>query len=181
MGGGDLNLNLGPPLVKLLGRPIVGLRAHDNFLCRKGTCGADVGLVGEELGKGLPEVLLVLDELLDCSFPIHCWLIRGGVGAGLLETRELKSVMAGIWWRGWWDIIWDRSDERELEVEVVEDPVVDSSEVLEFELGVPGTEPFKEHNFVVVEERSLRNVSDPLTLLHVRQRVVDVAGNGGLL
>ena len=72
MGGGDPNLNLGPPLVKLLGRPIVGLRGRNNFLCRKGTCGAKVGLVGEELGAGLPEVLLVLDELLDCSFPIHC-------------------------------------------------------------------------------------------------------------
>ena len=72
MGSGDPNLNLGPPLVKLLGRPIVGLRGRDNFLCRKGTCGADVGLVGEELGKGLPKVLLVLDELLDGSFPIHC-------------------------------------------------------------------------------------------------------------
>ena len=72
MGGGNPNLNLGPPLVELLWRPIVGLRGHDNFLCRKGTCRADVGLVGEELGKGLPKVLLVLDELLDCSFPIHC-------------------------------------------------------------------------------------------------------------
>ena len=72
MGGGNPNFNFGPPLVKLLGRPIVGLRGRDNFLCRKGTCGADVGLVGEELGKGLPEVLLVLDELLDCSFSIHC-------------------------------------------------------------------------------------------------------------
>ena len=72
MGGGDPNLNLGPPLMKFLGRAIVGLQGHDNFLCRKRTCGADVGLVGEELGKGLPKVLLVLDELLDCSFPIHC-------------------------------------------------------------------------------------------------------------
>ena len=102
------------------------------------------------------------------------------MGAGLLETREPKSVMAGIRWRGRWDVIWDRSDERELEVEVVEDPVVDGSKVLEFELGVPGMEPFKEHDFVVVEERPLKNVSDPLTL-HVRQRVVDVARNGGLL
>ena len=72
MGGGNPNLNLGPPLMKLLGRPIIGLRGCDNFLCRKGTCGANIGLVGEELGKGLPKVLLVLDELLDCSFPIHC-------------------------------------------------------------------------------------------------------------
>ena len=72
------------------------------------------------------------------------------MGAGLLETREPKSVTVGIRWRGQWDVLWDRGDERELEVEVVEDLVVDSSKVLKFELGVPGTEPFKEHNFVVV-------------------------------
>ena len=127
MGGGDPNFNLGPPLMKLLGRPIVGLRGHDNFLCRKGTCGADVGLVGEELGEGLPEVLLVLNELLDGSFPFHFRHVRGGAGAGLLETREPKSVTAGIRRRGRWDVIWDRGDERELEVKVVEDLVVDGS------------------------------------------------------
>ena len=71
MGGGDPHLNFGPPLMKFLGRPIIGLRGRDNFLCRKGTCRANIGLVSEELGKSLPEVLLVLDELLDCSFPIH--------------------------------------------------------------------------------------------------------------
>ena len=103
------------------------------------------------------------------------------MGAGLLETREPKSVMAGIRWRGRWDVIWDRSDERELEVEVVEDPVVDGSKVLEFELGVPGMEPFKEHDFVVVEERPLKNVGDPLMLLCMRRWVVDVARNGRLL
>ena len=59
--------------------------------------------------------------------------------------------------------------------------MVDGSKVLEFELGVPGTEPFKERDFVVVEERPFENVGDPLTLLCVRQRVVDVAGNGRLL
>ena len=47
-------------------------------------------------------------------------------------------------------------------------------------LGVLGTEPFKEHNFVVGEERSLKDVCDPLTLLCVRQQVIDVTGNGGL-
>ena len=46
------------------------------------------------------------------------------MGAGLLKTREPKSVMAGIWQRGQWDVIRDRSDERELEIEVVEDLVV---------------------------------------------------------
>ena len=181
VGGGNPDFDLGPPLRELLGRPIIGLRGHDNFLCRKGTCGGDVGLVGEELGEGLPEVLLVLDELLDCSFPIHFRLVRGGVGAGVLETREPKSVMAGVWWRGRWDVIRDGSDERELEVEVVEDPVVDGSKVLKFELGIPGTEPFKERDFVIVEERPLKNVSNPLMLLCVCWQVVDVARNGGLL
>ena len=100
---------------------------------------------------------------------------------GLLEMREPKSVTAGIRWRGRWDVIWDRGDERELEVEVVEDPVVDGSKVLEFELGVPGTEPFKERDFVVMEERPLKNVGDPLMLLCMRRWVVDVARNGRLL
>ena len=52
--------------MELLGRPVIGLRGRDNFLCRKGTCGASIDLVSEELGKGLPEVLLVLYKLLDC-------------------------------------------------------------------------------------------------------------------
>ena len=74
MGGRNPNLNLGPPLVKLLGRPIIGLRGHVNFLCRNSACcgRGDIGLVGKELGECLPEVLLVLDKLLDCSLPIHC-------------------------------------------------------------------------------------------------------------
>ena len=100
---------------------------------------------------------------------------------GLLEMREPKSVTAGIRWRGRWDVIWDRGNERELEVEVVEDPVVDGSKVLEFELGVPGTEPFKECDFIVMEERPLKNVGDPLMLLCMRRWVVDVARNGRLL
>ena len=58
--------------------------------------------------------------------------------------------------------------------------MVDCGEVLEFKLGVLGMEPFKEHNFVVGEERSLKDVCDPLTLLCVRRRVIDVTGNGGL-
>ena len=102
------------------------------------------------------------------------------MGAGLLETREPKSVMVGIWRRGRWDIIWDRGDERELEVKVVEDLVVDDSKVLEFELGVLGMEPFKECDFVVMEERPFENVGNPLMLLCMRQRVVDVTGNDGL-
>ena len=74
MGGRDPDFDLRPPLVKLLWRSIIGLRGRDNLLCRNGTCcgGGDIGLVGKELGKCLPKVLLVLDELLDRSFPIHC-------------------------------------------------------------------------------------------------------------
>ena len=73
MGGGNPDFDLGPPLVKFLGRPIIGLKGCDNLLCRNGTCcgRGDICLVGKELGKCLPEVLLVLDELLDHSFPIH--------------------------------------------------------------------------------------------------------------
>ena len=59
--------------------------------------------------------------------------------------------------------------------------MVDGSKVLEFELGVPGTEPFKERDFVVMEERPLKNVGDPLMLLCMRRWVVDVARNGRLL
>ena len=97
-----------------------------------------------------------------------------------METREPKSVTAGIQRRGRWDIIGDRGDERELEIEVVEDPVVSSSESLEFELEVSCTEPLKESDFVVMQERLLKNVSDPLMLLCVRRWVINVAGNGGL-
>ena len=71
MGGCDPDLDLRPPLVKLLWRPIIGLRGHRNFLHRNSACGTDVSLVGEELGKRLPKVLLILNELLDGPFPIH--------------------------------------------------------------------------------------------------------------
>ena len=59
--------------------------------------------------------------------------------------------------------------------------MVDCSEVLKFELGVLGTEPFKERDFVVVEERPFENVGNPLMLLCVRRQVVDVTGNDGLM
>ena len=59
--------------------------------------------------------------------------------------------------------------------------MVDCGEVLEFKLGVPGTELFEERNFVVGEERLLKDVCDPLMLLCVRRRIIDVAGNGGLM
>ena len=88
--------------------------------------------------------------------------------------------MVGIQRRGRWDVIGDWSDEGKLEVEVVEDPVVDSSELLEFKLEVSCTEPLKESDFIVMQERPLEDIGDPLMLLCVRWRVIDVTGNGGL-
>ena len=94
--------------------------------------------------------------------------------------REPKSVTAGIWQRGWWDIVRDRGDQGALEVEIVEDTVVYASESLKFELEVSCMEPFEESDFVVVQERPLEDVGDPLMLLCVRRWVIDVAGNVGL-
>ena len=102
------------------------------------------------------------------------------MGAGLLEMTKLKSVMVGIWQRGWWDVVRFGGDKRELEIQIVKDTMVDCSEVLEFELGVPGTEPLKECDLVIGEERSLKDIHDPLMLLCVRQWVVNVTRNGGL-
>ena len=108
-------------------------------------------------------------------------LVRGGVGAGSLETTEPKSVTAGIRRRGRWDVVGFGGDKGELEIQVIKDAMVDCGEMLEFELGVPGTEPFEERNFVAREERLLEDVCNPLTLLCVRRRVIDVTGNGGLM
>ena len=58
--------------------------------------------------------------------------------------------------------------------------VVYGSELLEFKLDVSCMEPLKESDFVVVQERSLEDVSDSLTLLCVCWWVVDVARNGVL-
>ena len=58
--------------------------------------------------------------------------------------------------------------------------MVYTSESLEFELEVSCSEPFKESDLIVVQERPLEDVGDPLTLLCVSRRVVDMAGNGGL-
>ena len=99
---------------------------------------------------------------------------------GVAKTREPKSVTVGIRRRGWWDVIRDRGNKGALEVEIVEDAVVYASESLEFELEVSCTEPFKEGDFVVVQEWPLEDVGDPLTLLCVHRWVIDVAGNGGL-
>ena len=91
-----------------------------------------------------------------------------------------KLVMEGIRWRGRWDVIRFGRDEGKLEVEIVEDAVVYASESLEFELEVSCSEPFKESDFVVMQEWPLEDVGDPLMLLCVRRWVIDVAGNGGL-
>ena len=99
---------------------------------------------------------------------------------GFLETREPKSVTVGIRRRGRWDVIGDRSDEGELEVEVVEDPVVNSSELLEFKLKVSCTESLEESDFVIVQEGLLKDVDDPLMLLCMHWQVIDVTRNGGL-
>ena len=107
-------------------------------------------------------------------------LVWGGAGAGSLETTEPKLVMAGIRRRGQWDVVRFSGDKGELEIQVVKDAMVDCGEVLEFELGVPGTEPFEEHDFVIGEERSFKDVCDPLTLLCMRRWVIDVTRNGGL-
>ena len=102
------------------------------------------------------------------------------MGTGLLKTREPKSVMAGIRQRGQWDVIGDGRDEQELEVEVKKDTVVDSGELVKFELGGLCLEPFDKSDLVVVKVRSLKDIEVPLALLLVSQWVVDVAGNGGL-
>ena len=99
---------------------------------------------------------------------------------GVAKTREPKSVMAGIRQWGRWGVVGDRGNKGALEVEIVEDVVMYASESLEFELEVSCSEPFEESDFVVGEERSLKDVSDPLTLLCMRRRVIDVARNGGL-
>ena len=52
--------------------------------------------------------------------------------------------------------------------------------MLKLELGVPGTKPFEERDFVIMEERLLEDVSNPLVLLCMRRWVVNVTGNGGL-
>ena len=107
-------------------------------------------------------------------------LVQGGAGAGSLETTKPKSVMVGIRRRGRWDVVGFGRDKWELEVQVIKDMMVDCSEVLEFELGVLGTEPFKERDLVVVEEWSLKDIRDPLTLLCMCQWVVNMTRNGGL-
>ena len=86
----------------------------------------------------------------------------------------------GVRRRGWWDIIRDRGDEQELEVQVKKDTVVDSGEPVELELGDLGSESLSKGDFVVVEVRLLEDIKVPLALLCMHRQVVNVAGNGGL-
>ena len=97
-----------------------------------------------------------------------------------METREPKSVTAGIWQSGWRDIIGLGWDEWELKVEIEEDAVVYCCKVLEFKLGGLCSEPLEECDLVVVEIGALEDIKVPLMLLCVSWRVVDVASNGGL-
>ena len=88
--------------------------------------------------------------------------------------------MVGIWWRGWCDIIGDRRDEWEVEIEIEEDAVVDGGEPVKLELGGLCLKPLNESNFIVVEVGSLEDIEVPLTLLLMSWQVVNVTGNGGL-
>ena len=107
-------------------------------------------------------------------------LVWGGAGAGSLETTKPKLVTVGIRWRGWWDVVGFSGDKGKLEIQVVKDLMVDGGEVLKLELGGLCSEPLEECDLVIVEIGALEDVEVPLTLLCVSQRVVDMAGNGGL-
>ena len=102
------------------------------------------------------------------------------MGAGVLKTREPKSVTVGIRWWGRWNVIGDRGDKQELEVQVKKDAVVDSGEPVKLELGDLGSEPLGKGDLVVVEVRPLEDIEVPLALLCMHWQVVNVACNGGL-
>ena len=76
--------------------------------------------------------------------------------------REPKSITAGIQRRGWWDAIGDRGNERELEIEAIEDLVMDGSELVKLKLGGLCSEPLNESDFVIVEIGLLKDVKVPL-------------------
>ena len=105
---------------------------------------------------------------------------RGWRGGRSCKDKRAEICYGGNTARGLWDIVGDRSNKGALEVEIVEDVVVYASESLEFELDVLCMEPLEESDFIVMQERPLKNVGDPLALLCMHWRVIDVAGNGGL-
>ena len=87
----------------------------------------------------------------------------------------MKSSLRSVLW-----CARNRGDERELEVQIKEDMVVDSGEPVKLELRDLGSEPLSKCNFVVMEVRPLEDIKVPLVLLCVRQWVVNMASNGGL-
>ena len=92
-----------------------------------------------------------------------------------------KSVMAGIWQRGQWDIVGFRGDKRKLEIQVIKDLMVDGCKPVELKLCNLSSEPFDKSDFIVVEVGSLEDIEVPLTLLCMCRWVVDMTGNGGLI
>ena len=102
------------------------------------------------------------------------------MGAGVLETRELKSVMAGVWWRGQWDVIRFGRDKWEFEIQVIKDSVVDGCQPVKLKLHGLSSEPCEKSNFIIVKVGSLKDVKVLLMLLRMSRRVVNVASNGRL-
>ena len=100
---------------------------------------------------------------------------------GPLETTKPKSVTAGIQQRGQWDVVRFERNEWEFEIQVVKDLMVDGHELVKLELHSLGSKPFDESNFIIVDIGSLEDIEVPLMLLCMRRRVVNVAGNGGLI
>ena len=71
MGGGDPDLGLQPPFMKLLWQPIVKFGHRDNFLR---TSGPSSCLRSDILLQGVVEGLLAIGELEDDVIPIsHCF------------------------------------------------------------------------------------------------------------
>ena len=89
---------------------------------------------------------------------------------------KVKSVMAGIGWRGQWDIIRDGGNDQELEGEVKEDVMVDGGEMPKFELGDLQAKPFKDSSVVTPGVQSLKDLKDPLSLLGVSRWVQSSTG-----
>ena len=107
-------------------------------------------------------------------------LVWGGAGVGPLETTKPKSVMAGIRQRGQWDVIRFGWDNREFEIQVIKDSMVDGCEPVKLKLRSLSSEPFEESNCIIMEIGLLEDVKVPLMLLSVSWRVVDMASNDRL-
>ena len=103
------------------------------------------------------------------------------MGVGPLETTKPKSVTAGVRWRGQWNVVRFGRNEWEFEIQVVKDSMVDGHEPVKLKLYSLGLKPFDESDFVIVDIGSLEDIEVPLMLLCIRQWVVNVARNGGLI